>query len=123
LDGSLLLGSDSLRTTTRLAVSFSAAFDGQGMFVGELDVEVVLLHTRKFTLKRVRFLGLLEIEAGVELSSGHSAGSLNLIDCLVEEVEESDLGADGCAARRRESDSWEEERHVSVAEEGRLDDS
>lgn len=113
-DGSLFLAFDgSLRASTGLDVTFRPALDGQSVFISELDVEISLVDTRKFALKRVSLLGLFQIEARCELLPSLSAGFLNLIEGVVKEAEErSELMADWPASHRGVGNSWEEERHV-----------
>jgi len=115
LDGSLFLAFDGgLRAATGLDVTFGPALDGQSVFISELDVEVFLFDTGKFTLKRVSLLGLFQIESRVELLPSLSAGFLDLIEGLVKKAEErSELMADRATSHRGVGDSWEEERHVS----------
>jgi len=51
---------------TGLVARFDATGDGEGVAIGPLDVDVLLLNARELTVKRVSFLCLADIELRLE---------------------------------------------------------
>jgi hypothetical protein len=79
----LLLAFDCFRAATRFRVRFGSALDSQGVLIDELDAEMLLVDTRKFTLKRVCLLGLVDVEARIEWFPSLARCPLKFIEGLI----------------------------------------
>lgn len=83
--GLVVRGSLSLRLV--VVFTLDAALHDQGLVVGEFNVDVLLGNTRELAIEVVSFIGLADIEAGVERgSSARAAGAVGVI--VVKKTEE-----------------------------------
>lgn len=98
-----------------LGVALGAALDGQGLRIGELDVDVLLVDAGEFAVQLVRILTLLDVKAGLEgadslVEGGTEAAAHGVVGVVVEKAEER------CELAREWGRAWaegSEERHVS----------
>jgi len=72
-----------------------AAFDGQGMGIRELNLDVLLLNTREFAVEFVCILDFLDIELGSEGLHLSKVGAFTLAAVLVELVQHTEEWLEG----------------------------
>lgn len=92
--------------------AIDAALDGEGMRVGELDLDILLIDARKLAVEFVRILNLLDVEFGVEGLEVGVGGTVYGAGDLVELVEEAEDGGEG-GLRVVDESAAGEERHLA----------
>jgi len=75
--------------------ALGVALDGQGVQVGELDLNVLLLDSWKFTMELIAVLVLLDVELGSESLHLSAVGTIRATTVLVEVVEKTEEGMKG----------------------------
>jgi hypothetical protein len=119
LNSGLLL---SLDGAIRLGMALRAAFDGERVFIDELDGDVLLVNASDFGFYRIGVFGFLDVEAGIECRPDLSRGAVEFVQGVVKETEEGcELIAGWSATSGNICHTGEEEGHVSGLRQGLRD--
>jgi len=98
--------------STRGVTALGAALDGQGVGVGEFDLDILLLDSGKFAVEFVRILEFLDVELWGKSLQGGATILLTLAAVLIEVVKHTKEWLKGVSRIGSEEGS-REERHLA----------
>jgi len=93
--------------------ALGAAFDGQGVGIGKLDLDILLLDSWEFAVQFVSVLAFLDVELGSECLQGGANVSVTLTAVFIEVVEHAEEWLEGGVGRVGSDERACEERHLA----------